>query len=73
MRRRSACRVATCGGVMSWVQLPKDYYEGYALMNQDEDIVDYTQFWDIALRWYEYGASGRKIAKIIIYDMEDPT
>ena len=58
---------------MSWVQLPKDYYEGYALMNQNEDIVDYTHSWDIALRWYEYGASGRKIAKIIIYDMEDPT
>ena len=40
-------------------------------MNQNEDIVDYTKFWEIALRWYEYGASGRKIAKIIIYDQEE--
>ena len=47
---------------MNWVKLPKDYYEGYALMNQNEDIVDYTSSWEIALRWYEYGASGRKIA-----------
>jgi hypothetical protein len=54
-----------------WVKLPDYYWEGYALMNQNEDIVDYTKFWEIALRWYEYGASGRKIAKIIIYDQEE--
>jgi len=53
------------------VRLPDYYWEGYVLMNANEDIVDYTQFWDIALHWYEYGAHGRKIAKIIIYDQEE--
>ena len=30
-----------------WVKLPDYYWEGYALMNQNEDIVDYTKFWEI--------------------------
>lgn len=74
MCRSFACSMATRGGVMSkLVRLPDYYYEGYVLMNANEDIIDYTHIWDIVLHWYEYGASGRKIAKIIIYDMEDPT
>lgn len=72
MRRRSACGLALSEGVMSkLVSLPDDYWEGYALMNKDEDIVEYTYSWDVALKWYESGEHGRKIAKIIIYDQED--
>lgn len=56
---------------MKTIQLPDYYYEGYVLMNKDEDIIDYTYLWDIALRWYEVGEPGRKIAKIIMYDQED--
>ena len=56
---------------MKTIQLPDDYYEGYVLMNKYEDIIEYTYLWDIALRWYEFGEPGRKIAKIIMYDQED--
>lgn len=53
------------------VRLPEYYWEGYVLMNANEDILDYTQFDDIVNHWRMFGEHGRKIAKIIIYDQED--
>lgn len=56
---------------MNTIKLPEYYYEGYVLMNKDEDIIEYTHFESIADNWRMHGEPGRKIAKIIMYDQED--